>query len=86
MENDVMSLLEKQLPRSFYQVFLCETTPFDYDPELPLFQSNDLGRCHSFAYDEWQNRPADFNQMYTIIQVFDGSCRGGYGFPEDKEE
>lgn len=80
MYDDVMKSLEKQVPKSFYQVFAANSDSyFDYEPTLPLFQSQHLHACHNFAYREWLKDEA---KRYTIIQVYDGSCRGGYGFPD----
>lgn len=69
-------------PKSFYQVFECsEDDYFSYDENLILFEDKDLARCHNFAYEAWKKDNAKF---YTIIQPYDGSCRGGYGFSDDE--
>ena len=69
-------------PKSFYQVFECSdaSDPWSYDESKVLFEHNDLAWAHSFAYDEWKK---DNTKVYTVIQPYDGSCRGGYGFPEE---
>ena len=80
MNETVMEFLEKQVPKSFYQVFEADSDDyFDYDLSRPMFQSQHLYLCHNFAYAEWLK---DNAKRFTIIQVYDGSCRGGYGFSE----
>ena len=72
-------------PKSFYQVFSCfSADKFDYDEDAVLFESDRLSACHNFAYLRWIERKDD-TAWLTIIQPYDGSCRGGYGFPEDDE-
>ena len=69
--------------KSFYQVFKCNSTwMFDYDSSKVLFESDNLGKAHSFAYE----KHLEDKQVYTIIQPYDGSCRGGYGFPDEPEK
>ena len=74
-----------QYPKSFYRVFVCNDPAncHDYDPEKVIFESNDLGSCHNFAYTQWLTDKAI---AYTIIQPYDESCRGGYGLVEEEEE
>lgn len=74
-----------QYPKSFYRVFVCNDPAncHDYDPENVIFESEKLCSCHSFAYNQWLT---DKSVAYTIIQPYDGSCRGGYGLVEDEEE
>lgn len=72
--------------KSFYQVFKCfSADKFDYDEDAVLFESENLGNCHNFAYQLWIEREDD-NAFVTIIQPYDGSCRGGYGFPDEEEK
>lgn len=72
--------------KSFYQVFKCfSSDKFDYDEDAVLFASKSLGDCHNFAYQLWIEREDD-NVFVTIIQPYDGSCRGGYGFPDEEEK
>jgi hypothetical protein len=70
--------------KSWYQVFMA-TDPNDqwsYDePRTVLFESDNLGQAHSYAYNEWLK---DKRKIYTIIQACDESCRGGYGFAEEE--
>jgi hypothetical protein len=70
--------------KSFYQVFECTDVNdcFAYDANKVLFEHDNLGHAHSFAYDEWKK---DNTKAYTIIQPYDESCRGGYGAWTDKE-
>lgn len=68
--------------KSFYQVFRAYRDMFDYSEYEVLFEDYDLGQAHSYAYELWKKNP---EHRYTIIQPYDGSCRGGYGFPEDEE-
>ena len=62
----------------WYQVFECSdnTDAFSYDESKVLFESEKLDEAHFYAYKCWQQ---DNNKAYTIIQPYDGSCRGGYG-------
>jgi ATP-dependent RNA circularization protein (DNA/RNA ligase family) len=70
-------------PKSFYQVFECDSNDmFDYDDRKVLFEHDNLAHAHSFAYEEWKK--SGKTKVYTIIQPYDGSCRGGYGFPEEE--
>ena len=71
------------IPKSFYQVFECRSTDmFDYDETKVLFEHNDLAWAHDYAYKQWL--AYDKTRVYTIIQPYDGSCRGGYGFPDEE--
>ena len=70
--------------KSWYQVF--STTdpndPWSYDePRTILFESDCLAKTHSYAYEAWL--ASDKREVYTIIQPYDESCRGGYGFAEE---
>lgn len=67
--------------KSFYQVFEV-TDPDDhwsYKDNKILFEDENLGKVHSWAYSKWLE---DKSRIYTIIQPYDESCRGGYGFTE----
>jgi hypothetical protein len=67
--------------KSWYQVFEV-TDPEDhwsYKDNMILFEADNLGKVHSFAYDLWLKDKA---RIFTIIQPYDESCRGGYGFAE----
>lgn len=66
-----------QYPKSFYQVFECEADCFDYDPAKVLYESDDLGQAHSFAYMKWKLSLRE--KAFTVIQPYDESCRGHYG-------
>jgi hypothetical protein len=71
-----MSKFEK----SFYQVFEC-SDPNDYwsyDETKILFESNDMGKVHGYAYNK--HKESNERKLFVIIQPYDGSCRGGYGF------
>ncbi len=70
-----------QIPKSLYRVYEVEADMFDYDPEQCLFESDNLGMAHSEAYNLWLK---DNTRIYTIIQPYDESCRGGYGFAEEE--
>lgn len=70
--------------KSWYQVFMA-TDPNDHwsydEPRRVLFEDDNLGKVHSYAYNEWLK---DKRKIYTIIQPYDESCRGGYGFAEEE--
>jgi len=73
----------QQYPKSFYQVFECASTDmFDYDESKVLFEHDDLAWAHDYAYKQWL--ASGKTKVYTVIQPYDGSCRGGYGFPEEE--
>ena len=76
-------MTQTQYPKSFYQVFECSDAAdhWSYDPSKVLFKHDSLAHAHSFAYIQWNE---DKTKVYTIIQPYDGSCRGGYGFAEDE--
>jgi len=70
--------------KSFYLVYDAYNDDFfDYNEENILYKSTTLDQVHNFAYKEWQK---DRTKFFTIIQAYDGSCRGGYGFSEGQEE
>lgn len=67
-------------PKNVYRVYQCRTSDwFNYDKTELLYETDDLAAAHGFAYGKWLQ---DEDKSYTIIQPYDGSCRGGYGFPE----
>ena len=72
-------------PKSWYQVFEV-TDPADHwsfvDEDAILFESDCMGKVHGFAYEAW--KASGKTKIYTIIQPYDESCRGGYGFSEEK--
>ena len=69
--------------KSFYQVFECRTQGmFDYDESKVLFEHDNLAFAHTYAYEQWVK--SNKTKVFTIIQPHDGSCRGGYGFPEEE--
>lgn len=74
-----------QFPKSFYRVYVCNNPAdcFAYDDTQVIFESEHLHSCHSFAYTQWLENKSI---AYTIIQPYDGSCRGGYGLVEKEEE
>ena len=80
MEFDWAGNLRYQ--KSWYQVFEA-TDPEDHwsfkDGKI-LFESDCLAKAHSYAYEQWL--ASDKKEVYTIIQAYDESCRGGYGFAE----
>jgi len=55
---------------------------FDYDESKVLFEHDDLAWAHDYAYKQWL--ASGKTKVYTVIQPYDGSCRGGYGFPEEE--
>ena len=65
--------------KSWYQVFECTdpTDQWSYEPKC-LFESDNLAHAHGYAYEEWKRHSK--KRIFTIIQPYDGSCRGGYGF------
>lgn len=69
--------------KSWYQVFEC-TDPVDHWSLSGncLCESDNLAIAHSYAYQEWKK--SDKKKVFTIIQPYDGSCRGGYGFPDEE--
>lgn len=70
----------RKYPKSWYQVYECNSPDmFDYEG-APLFESDCMAKVHSFAYEAWKT--SDKTKLFTIIQPYDGSCRGGYGFNE----
>jgi hypothetical protein len=69
--------------KSWYQV-LEVTDPEDhwsYKDNRILFESDCLGQTHTYAYNEWLK---DKTRILTIIQPYDESCRGGYGFKDEE--
>lgn len=79
--NMKQNLLESM--KSFYLVFEAFSDDyFDYDEEKILLKTNGLDKAHSFAYEEWKK---DQTKYFTIIQAYDGSFRGGYGFTENNK-
>ncbi len=72
--------MDMKYEKSFYQVFRAYCDPFDYSEYEILFEAYDLGQAHSYAYEQWKK---DETKKFTIIQSYDGSCRGHYGFPEE---
>lgn len=67
-----------QHPKSFYRVYECTDVndAFSYDEDRWYYQNDNLAMAHTYAYDMWKNNPGT---SWTIIQPYDGSCRGGYG-------
>ena len=67
-----------QFPKSLYRVYECIDVNdcFSYDEDKILFEHDNLGHAHSFA---WTESKKDATKAYTIIQPYDDSCRGGYG-------
>jgi hypothetical protein len=65
-----------QFPKSLYRVYECRGGMFDYDTDECLFEHDNLGHAHGFAYEAYQK---DNTKAYTIIQPYDESCRGHYG-------
>jgi hypothetical protein len=75
--------VNQQYQKSWYQVFEV-TDPEDhwsYVDGKVLFESDSLALAHSYAYQAWEM--SSKNRIYTIIQPYDESCRGGYGFAEE---
>ncbi len=66
-----------QIPKSLYRVYEVEADMFDYDESKCLFESDNLGQAHSFAYMKWKLSLRE--KAYTVIQPYDDSCRGHYG-------
>lgn len=72
--------------KSFYQVFECADVNDCWSiPEQAktLCETENLAEAHSYAWNLWL---ADKSKAYTIIQPYDGSCRGGYGKWTEQEE
>jgi hypothetical protein len=68
--------------KSWYQVYKCSSQhPFDYTEDTFLFESDCLAAAHSYAYEQWL--ASNKCEVYTVIQPYDESCRGGYGFKEE---
>jgi len=79
MEFDFYGKLRYQ--KSWYQVYKCSSqSPFDYTEDAFLFESDCLAKAHSYAYEQWL--ASDKKEVFTIIQAYDESCRGGYGFAD----
>jgi hypothetical protein len=74
---------EPRYQKSWYQVFECTDAEdhWSYKDSKILFESDCLAKTHSYAYEAWLK---DNTRIYTIIQAFDESCRGGYGFAEEE--
>lgn len=70
--------------KSWYQVFECTDADdhWSYTDGKVLFESSNLGLAHSYAYEAWLATAK--TRIYTIIQPYDESCRGGYGFAEEE--
>lgn len=84
MENDVLRNLTENCSPNFYQVFEAQSNDmFDYDIALPVYQHSNLSWAHGAAYDLWKANPS---KRYTIIQPYNGSCAGGYGFSDRHSE
>jgi len=66
------------IQKSLYRVYECVdvTDAFSYNTSQVMFEHDNLANAHSFAYNVWYK---DQSKAYTIIQPYDGSCRGGYG-------
>ena len=74
-------LCGRKYPKSWYQVFECNSPDMhDYEGSS-LFESDCLAKAHSYAYQAWKK--SDKTRLFTVIQPYDGSCRGGYGFNEE---
>jgi hypothetical protein len=69
--------------KSWYQVFECAYPDdhWSYNENKILFESDNLGLAHTYAYEAWL--ATGKTKIYTIIQPYDESCRGGYGFSEE---
>ena len=69
--------------KSWYQVYECTDAEdhWSYGHTKVLFESDNLGQAHTYAYNAWLE---DKTRIYTIIQAYDESCRGGYGFAEEE--
>ena len=80
-EFDFAYFCGRKYPKSWYQVFEV-TDPDDHwsfvDEDNILFESDCMAKVHSFAYEAW--KASNKTKIYTIIQAYDDSCRGGYGF------
>ena len=74
----------RDYPKSWYQVFLCSDAAdhWSYNEDKILFESDDMSKVHGYAYEAWL--ASGTTKVYTIIQPYDGSCRGGYGFEESE--
>ena len=68
--------------KGWYQVFECTDADdkWSYGHTKVLFESANLALAHTYAYNAWLE---DETRIYTIIQAYDESCRGGYGFAEE---
>ena len=77
------ALCGRKFPKSWYQVFECTdaTDKWSYDEDEILFESDCMAKVHGYAYEQWL--ASGKTKVYTIIQPYDGSCRGGYGFEEE---
>ena len=69
-------------PKSWYQVYEASDAAdhWSYEDGAILFDSDCLAKAHGYAYEAW--KASDETKIYTIIQAYDESCRGGYGFAE----
>ena len=78
-------MADTSISKYLYRVYEAQDTSdyFSYDYTKSLFEHHDLAWAHDFAYKEWLK---DNTKAFTLIQRYDGSCRGGYGFPVEDEE
>ena len=77
-------MTNKKYDKSWYQVFLCNSKDdyFSYKGNECLYENSNLALAHTFAYQKWLE---DKSKVFVVIQPYDISIRGGYGFNEDKE-
>jgi len=73
-----------QLPKQLYQVYEVSdvSDQFAYQDSDLLLETYDLATAHGFAYEQWILEPT---AAFTIIQPYDGACRGFYS-PSNVEE
>jgi hypothetical protein len=78
-------MADTSISKYLYRVYEAQDTTdyFSYDAAKCLFEHQDLSWAHDFAYKKWLK---DKTRAFTVIQPYDGSCRGGYGFPVEDEE
>jgi hypothetical protein len=77
-------MADTSIPKYLYRVYEARDNMdyFSYDATKCLFEHQDLSWAHDFAYKEWLK---DKTRSFTVIQPYDGSCRGGYGFLVESE-
>lgn len=65
MNERIKALSNKDIPKSLYRVYECFNDCHDYNPDKCLFEHDDLGKAHEFAYMKW--KLSLLERAFTII-------------------